>query len=98
MAETKSQRIARSYIAGAIALLEELQYPAMSHRLARDLVAPIKMLEDARELVDHRDVEREKIAERVRERFSKPKSKPKLEERIELHEALEMMPAYDGGE
>lgn len=75
MTETKSQRIARSYVAGAVSLLDQFQHPYGSPTMPEDLEAAAALLELARKTLDGGVVKREKIAERTRERFSKPKPK-----------------------
>lgn len=75
MATTEKQRIAKSYVAGAVALLEELQGPYGADLRPNDLAPPMKLLDCAAGLVDGKDEKREKKNAGDRARRAKPKPK-----------------------
>jgi hypothetical protein len=95
--ETEKQRKARSYIAGAVKLLDELQYFHGGLSKGSELDAPVALLELARSTIDGRDEAREKKNARDRERRAKaktqPKAKPKARQRGYAGDMLSPHPA-----
>lgn len=57
--ETKKERTVKSYIAGAVSLLDEWQHGYSGTPKAEDLAPPMALLESARELLDGGSAARE---------------------------------------
>ena len=81
MQETEKLRKARSFIAGAVSLLDGMQHPYSGIREGKELEAPVALLELARQTLDAKDEAREKKNAGDRARRAKPKPKPKLAKR-----------------
>lgn len=79
--ETDRVRKARSYIAGALWLLDECHRPFGGATVAEDLDAGMALLELARTTLDGKDAAREKKNAGDRARRAKAKPKPKAAKR-----------------
>lgn len=75
--ETESQRVARSYLAGALSLLEGMDRPYGGITKAEDLEAPMALLVLAGSRLGGKDDAREKKIAGDRGRRAKAKTKPR---------------------